>query len=419
MSKFKFKMPAGKSVFKEVGQFMKNLAFEFLDKGCQKSAAALTYMTLFALVPLMTVTFSMFSVIPAFDGVAEQLQSLIFAHFVPETGTEVQRYLADFSAQARRLTGAGVGILVVTAYVMLTNIEKTFNAIWGVQQARRGLASFLLYWAVLSIGPLLLGAGMLITTYLLSLRLMVSELDQLGISTAFFSLVPLLLTSAAFTLLFAAVPNCRVPVKFAVIGGVATAICFELLKMAFGWMVANSSFQLIYGAFAVVPLFLLWINFVWTVVLAGAVFVRTLAEHGYADRSRRQSDLQAVLRCLAIFREKSKTGDMVTDQDCVRAGVSLVHWQHLRSLMVKSRWIAVTDNGNYVLSRDLKNVTLWDAALLVRLQFDEFTAGKGREAKKAEDSPKSWLREYGERLEKVRADAEEVFSIDLDTLFSR
>lgn len=419
MSKYKISFSAGQFLLKEVGLFFKNLAFEFLDKGCQKSAAALTYMTLFALVPLMTVTFSMFSVIPAFDGVAEQLQTLIFTHFIPETGSEVQRYLGDFSAQARRLTGAGVGILVVTAYLMLTNIEKTFNAIWGVQQARRGLASFLLYWAVLSIGPLLLGAGMVMTTYLVSLRMLMRELDQLGISTMVFSLVPLLLTSAAFTLLFAAVPNCRVPLKFAVIGGVTTAICFELLKMAFGWMVANSSFQLIYGAFAVVPLFLLWINFVWTIVLGGAVFVRTLAEHGYADRSRRQSDLQAMLRSLAVFREKSKTGEAVTDRDCVRAGVSLVHWQHLRSLMVKNRWIAVTDTGNYVLSRELKSVTLWDAARLVKLQFDDITAGKGREAKKAEDSAKPWLREYGERLEKVRADAEDVFSIDLDTLFSQ
>src|SRR5690606_16060844 len=186
--------------------------------------------------------------------------------------------------------------------------------------------------------------------------------------------------------------NCRVPLKFAVIGGVTTAICFELLKMAFGWMVANSSFQLIYVAFAVVPLFLVWVNFVWTIVLAGAVLVRTLAEHGYADRSRRQSDLQAMLRCLAVFREKSKTGETVTDQDCVRAGVSLVHWQHLRSVMVKNHWVAVTDTGNYVLSRDLKKVTLWDAARLVRLQFDDFTTGKGRETKKAEDSPKAWLR---------------------------
>src|SRR5690606_29163562 len=98
-----------------------------MDKGCQKSAAALTYMTLFGLVPLMTVTYSMFSLFSIFDGVAIQLQDLIFSHFVPQTGDEVKKYLSNFSSQARSLTGFGVGMLVVTAYLMLTNIEKTFN----------------------------------------------------------------------------------------------------------------------------------------------------------------------------------------------------------------------------------------------------------------------------------------------------
>src|SRR5690606_13148870 len=128
-------------------RFFTNLAADFFDHGCQKSAAALTYMTLFAIVPLMTVMYSMFSVIPSFDGVADRMQDLIFTNFVPEARHSVQEYVAGFSRQARALSGIGVVILLITAYLMLTNIEKTFNDIWGVAKPRRGLSSFLLYWA--------------------------------------------------------------------------------------------------------------------------------------------------------------------------------------------------------------------------------------------------------------------------------
>lgn len=396
-----------------IGQFFLELYREFIDKGCQKSAAALTYMTLFALVPLMTVTYSMFSLIPAFNGVAEQLQNLIFSHFLPETGNEVAGYLADFSSQARSLTKAGVVILLVTAYLMLTNIEKTFNAIWGVRQGRSGLFGYLLYWAILSIGPLLLGAGFVLSTYLLSLKLFVTELQNLGVTQMVVRLLPWFMTSAAFTLLFIAVPNCRVPFRYGLMGGIVTAVFFELLKNLFGYLVANSSFKLIYGAFAVVPLFLLWVNFLWTIILAGAVLVRTLAEHSYASRVMRYSDMLAVLRCLALFRDKAATGDTVADKHCVHLGISLVHWQRLRSLLVENNWIVVTESGDYVLSRDLKRASLWSVAELVRLPLNERLTRK-----RATNISEPWFEDFLARQAQIGEFAEKTFSISLDELFS-
>lgn len=395
-----------------VGRFFRNLVREFIDKGCQRSAAALTYMTLFALVPLMAVFYSMFSMFPAFDGAAQELQDMAFSHFVPETGNEIQEYLAKFSEQARNLSAAGAGLLVVTAYLMLTNIEKTFNTIWGVKSARRGLTSFLLYWAVLTIGPLLLGAGLAMSTYLLSIRMIVSEYDALGVSSLIFGYLPWITTSAAFTLLFAAVPNCRVPIKFALIGGVLTAVCFELLKVAFGYVVANSSFSQIYGAFAVVPLFLLWVNMLWMIILAGAVFVRTLAERGYAHSSSRYTDLMAVLQILSLFKEKAKTGHSVSDSECVRAGVGLVHWQQLRSQLCDNHWIAVTDSGHYVLSRDLKSVTVWDAACLVGAQLSELESVPKKSRRVGE-----WLEAFTRRKQQLAREAKELYGISLDELY--
>ncbi len=397
-----------------VGIFFVDLYREFIDKGCQKSAAALTYMTLFALVPLMTVSYAMFSVIPAFDGVADEFQSVIFTHLLPESGNEVSLYLSDFSAQARRLTSVGVAILLVTAYLMLTNIEKTFNAIWGVRQARHGLFGYLIYWAILSIGPILLGAGFVVSTYLLSLKLVVSELEALGLASALFRMLPWLFTSIAFTLLFVAVPNCRVPFRFAFIGGILTAICFELLKTLFSYLVANSSFKLIYGAFAAVPLFLLWLNFLWTIILAGAVFVRTLAEHSYSSRIMRHSDMLAVLRCLSLFREKSHTGASVSDKDCVHLGIGLVHWQQLRSTLVQQRWIAVTDSGDYVLSRDLSRESLWSVAELVNMPVNEsLPQGLAQLS-----DPEPWLESFLERHSSLGRTAKEALDTSLEVLFS-
>lgn len=400
---------APQSLVKTTWIFCSNLFKEFVDKKCQRSAAALTYMTLFALVPMMTVTYSMFSMIPAFDGVGDQLQSLIFQNFVPEAGNEVKKYLTDFSSQARSLTLPGVAMLVVTAYLMLTNIEKTFNAIWGVDQARRGLSSFLLYWAVLSIGPILLGAGLIMSTYVLSLKFVVGDINLLSAAAPIFRIVPVFMASIAFTLLFAAVPNCRVPMKDAMIGGVVTAVLFELAKAAFGSFVGNSSFQLIYGAFAVVPIFLIWMNFLWMIILAGAVFVRTLAEKEYAGGAYKHHDVMAVLLCLDIFREKSREGETVSDRECVKAGIGLVHWQRLRSLLVRNKWIAVTENGHYVLSRDLKHVTLWDIAHLTDLPMTLDLSSL------VSDEP--WVLRLKGLQSQINREASEAMALSLDELF--
>src|SRR5690606_13441987 len=124
--------------------FVRHLGQRYQRDGCRESAAALTYMSLFAVVPLLTLIYSVFSMVPAFQGLGEQVQGLIFRNLIPESGREVQQYLLEFSRQARKLSLLGAVILVVTAYLMLTNIEKTFNRMWGARHHRRGLSGFLL-----------------------------------------------------------------------------------------------------------------------------------------------------------------------------------------------------------------------------------------------------------------------------------
>lgn len=351
--------------------FVKHILRRFQEDDCEKSAAALTYMSLFAVVPLMTLMYSMFSLIPAFQGLESQLQELIFKNFVPESGAEIQQYLVEFSAQARKLSAVGAIILVVTSYLMLSNIEKTFNNIWGTAGSRRGLSSFLLYWGVLSLGPLLLGIGIVMRGYLLSFQFIVDEVDTLGVVAWLFEFLPLVFSWVAFTLLYIAVPNCRVSVRYALIGGLVTMIFFEFAKYAFGVAIVNSSYTTVYGAFAMVPIFLIWIYLTWIVVLAGAELVSGMETFKTAWRGTDYPEMIAILVVLWECWQRQQKGEEVLDRTMVGIGLEQRHWRRLRDMLLRKRVLAATSSGSYVLIRDLGMISLRElAALDDRAEFE-------------------------------------------------
>lgn len=349
-------------------QYFFNIARSFIllavdlynKKSCQKSAASLTYMTLFAIVPLMTVTYSMFSIIPAFQDLGEQFQAVLFANILPSNQEIVVQYIRDFSEQARKLTVFGVALLMTSAYFMLKNIEHYFNAIWNVPRERRGISNFLLYWAILSLGPLLLGMALAMNTYLISLRMFFDNYYSLNLLEPLFEWLPRLLTAAAFTLLFAAVPNCKVRISHAAAGGVLTTLCFELCKQGFAWMVTNSSLSFIYGAFAAVPLFLIWINLSWMLVLGGAVFVRAIGLYQVHVKDRHYPDFFGCLLVLWQFYVASFKGRQVTNTQLLHLGLSTEQWQRLRELLLNNNVISSNQQNEFVLSRDLTRLTLND-----------------------------------------------------------
>lgn len=342
-------------------EFVRFLVQRFLaDRGPQ-SAAALTYTTLFAIVPMMTVTFAMLSAIPAFQGVGEQIQGYIFRNFIPSTGATIHEYLAAFTSQARQLTWFGVGFLMATALMMMLTIEKAFNQIWRVRQARRGVSSFLLYWAVLSLGPLLLGAGFAMSTYIASLSLLSGPEALIGSGTLL-KLMPLLLSIAAFTLIYAAVPNTRVPLRHALVGGLFTSVLFEAAKQGFGFYVSYfPSYQLIYGAFAAVPLFLLWLYLSWMIVLFGAELVCGLSS---SQHWRRQPlpRLLVMLALLRVFYQYQQTGHEVRLKDAHRHGWLLPEeeWDEILHFLEREQLVCRTDSSGWVLCRDLHSYALDD-----------------------------------------------------------
>lgn len=335
----------------------------FKADDCSRSAAALTYMSLFAVVPLMTVVFAMLSAVPAFGGTAAQLQNFVFAHFMPASGQEIEGYLLSFSAQARKLTGIGVAFLMVTALTMLTNIEKVFNAIWRTRGHRSGFSSFLRYWAILSLGPLCIGLALGISTYLVSLHWF-AQVDIFGVRKLLLSIAPLLLTVVAFTLLFAAMPNSRVPIRHALIGGAVCGICLEIAKQVFTLVMANASYQLIYGTFAAIPLFLLWIYISWIIVLAGAELVHALS--GYDDHDD-LPDIVAALAVLETLWRYHQRGAALSERELLgkrrllnRHTLASGHWASIRDTLMDATLIKIDSSGAYILGRDLRHYTLAD-----------------------------------------------------------
>ncbi len=369
---------AVKKFFAMAGSFVVHLAHRYRRDGCNESAAALTYMSLFAVVPLMTVTYAMFSLIPAFQGLGDQVQGLIFENLLPQSGSEVQRHLSQFSTQARKLSAFGGFILIVTSYLMLTNIEKTFNHIWGTAGGRKGLSSFLLYWGILSFGPLLLGIGLMMHTYLLSFKLVTNEVEIAGVSHQILEYLPWLMTWIAFTLLFIAVPNCKVSVRYALTGGLVSMLLFQSAKAAFGALVVDSSYHTVYGAFTIVPVFLLWTYLCWMIILGGAELVRSLETFKAVYKGYNFPNLvAAVLVCWACWRGQ-QNGHSLSDKDVLRCGVDEQHWLKLRTILLTGNVLVTTASGGYVLARDPAQLTLWE---LVNLFGDNFVTEPSASAK--------------------------------------
>ena len=391
--------------------FIRELLRQFQANQGILNAAALTYTTLFAVVPLMTVSYSMLAAVPNFKGVGEQLQGWIFSNFVPATGEVVQGYLSTFAAQAQSLTVVGIVFLAVTSIMMMKNIEAAFNRIWRVAEPRKGISSFLLYWAVLSLGPILIGLGLLLTSYIASLSFFTSATEVVG-KARLLSLLPPLFSALAFMLLYAAVPNCRVPLRSAAIGGLFAAILFEIAKRGFVQFVTLSpSYQLIYGAFAAVPMFLLWIYISWGIILLGAELTRLLTVSRLSKFRRNEPHLYTLLGVLHRLWQAQQTGEPVPDRVLLQEveGLDQGRWDDYVQLLLDAGLVRRTEGGQYLLSRDLSRYTLLDLQRALPWPLPE--------PYELQEQP--WQQDLHERLEQLRGYRGEVLDVTLQQLYQQ
>ena len=383
---------------------------------CSENSAALTYMSLFALVPLLTVVYTMASAIPAFQGLEVKVQAFMFENLMPDTNSEIRGYLDEFSQQAKNLTGPGIVFLVVTAVLMLRNIEKAFNQIWRASENRSPVSSFMLYWAVLSLSPVTIGLALALSTYLSSFAHVLEDYDVIGMQAFLLKIAPLALSTAGFSLIYVAVPNCRVPFKHCLVGGFVAAGAFHIARSVFTDLVVGSNYTFIYGAFAAVPLFLLWIYLSWNIVLMGGILVHSMSAYQNEEQSSRPLVLKA-LDVLYLLWQRQETGQALGEMELlsrkhdITRGLDSDSWQRLRTIFLAKKLIAENDRGQYLLSRDLHSVSL--------SQLKEWV--NGEHALTAEEPPgnQSFQQEAYRLLQQQRNQQKETLKINLVELFSR
>jgi membrane protein len=342
----------------------------FVGDGCLTGAGALSYTTLLALVPLTAIALTVLSAVPAFAAIRDQLLSAIFDTFVPEVGAEVAKWFRYFAGTSVRTTTIGMAALAVTVVLLLATIEDQLHRIWRVESPRPWLQRILAYWAILTLGPLLLGVSFSLPTYIdLVVRhagLDASHLTRGQDSHALLRLVPFGLETLAFTLLYALIPNCSVRWREALLGAVVAAALVELLKIAFGIYIGYiSAYRAVYGAVAVIPIFLLWMYVVWGSVLFGAV-VAAAQPQWRVDRrgamvplSTRRLGLSLAL--LAELAAQTRQGGTLSIGALAeRLGAATAAIDDELTLLLKSGFVAQAADGGWVLARALDGASLID-----------------------------------------------------------
>jgi membrane protein len=342
----------------------------FVDDGCLTGAGALSYTTIVALVPLTAIAFAVLSAFPVFADTRDQLLIAIFRTFVPQVGTEVEGWFRYFAGNAARATTIGVLALAVTVIMLLATVEDQLHRIWRVTSPRPWVQRILAYWAILTLGPMLLGVSFSLPTYVdLAVRhtgLDATELSQSHGVHDLLQLLPFLLEAAAFTLLYALIPNCSVRWREALAGALVAALLVELLKVGFAFYISYfSSYRAVYGAVAAIPIFLLWMYVVWSAVLFGAVVAAALPQW----RIDRQAEvappgahrLGLALALLAELGAQARQGGTLSVAALAdRLGVATAPVDDDLSLLRNAGFVAEATGGGWVLSRALDGATLVD-----------------------------------------------------------
>ena len=268
-------------------RFLLRVVARLRDIDLARAASSLSFTTLLAIVPLVTVAFAFVARVPIFEGWLRVLEQFLLRHLLPFAGVaEIRAHIVGFAEQAARLTGISIAVIALSAALAVATVEREINAIWGIRRGRSLPRRIFVYAIGLTAGPVLLGASISITTWLVAHSLAVVPFRR-TIGAQVVAALPFVFSTAGLTLLYKGVPARHVPLPPALVAGVLAAIAFEAAKHAFAWYLTRiSSYEAVYGALAVLPIFLLWIYLCWLIILAGAAVCATIAEPG-GRRARR------------------------------------------------------------------------------------------------------------------------------------
>ena len=387
------------------------------DQGL-RVAAALSYTSLLALVPLAVMTLSMLATFPAFEGVREQFNDFAFQNLLPDTGEQVRRYFESFIANAGSLTAVGIVFLAATAIMLLNTIEVALNHIFRVVRRRPMGSRLLMFWALLTLGPLLLGASFSLSTYITALTRWAQVDAFTGLSGYLLRAVPALLMVALLTVFYALVPWRPVRWRDALVGGLVGGLGFAVLRWGFGlYLLYFPTYATVYGALSAVPILLIWMYLSWILVLVGAVVTAALPEW----RTRRTVALhetlalrlRSALDLLAVLVRASQRGCGVRHGDLLHhSGIGGELMERLLEDLRRAGYIAPTPGDRWVLSRDPASVSLYDLHQVLGLDL----APAARTVPGQSEEDMAWLARLHGILERVDGTKREAMTLSLKEL---
>jgi|CXWL01.1.fsa_nt_gi membrane protein len=288
--------------WRDAFNFIRFIAMRFSQDRCAQIAASLTFTTLLSIVPLITIALTMFSAFPVFQDFSNEIKIFLLDNLMPDkAGSVITKYMQQFAESAMRLTAVGIVFLTVTAMLMMLTIDQAFNVIWRVSRPRPLVKRLVIYWAVLTLSPLLIGASLSLTSWLVGLSMgYAKHIPVFGVGAL--KILPVMFTTLAFAMLYQLVPNRHVPRAHAWAGAIVASIMFESMNRIFGYYISHfPSYKLVYGAFASVPIFLLWIYLSWLTILVGALIAASLS-HWRAPLSAAITPTAQLLDALRVLR---------------------------------------------------------------------------------------------------------------------
>ena len=342
-------------------QFVLFTVERFSKDRCPSIAAELTVTSLLSLVPLMTVIVALLSLFPQFQSMESEVQGFIFRNLMPESSEAIQTYVNQYVKNTQGLTSVGTVVLVLTSLMLMRTIDKSFNHIWQVKTKAAPVRVFLVYWAVLTMGPLLLAFSLGVSSYFASLPLVSDVVHQQA--NLINRIIPMAMAFIAFTVMFIAVPNRSVKIKHALVAALITSLLFELAKYGFGVFVKQfSTYQLIFGALAAVPLFLIWMQLSWMILLIGAEICHALGVF-QAENNRQISQpfvVAARVLKLLVIAQRSRQAVRLEDLQDQLPQVRLDTLSQVLGTLINAKLVLVMDNEIYSLSGDSSGYQLAD-----------------------------------------------------------
>jgi len=292
---------------------------------------------------------------PVFDDAIGALQLFLLENVLPDAAgiDTITDQISAFTTNAGRLTAIGLAFFFVTAVMLMTTIDTALNHLFRVQRRRPVLQQVLMYWAVITLGPILIGGSLSMTSFAVGASFGWLQLGY--VADAVLAVLPFVFTCLALMLLYAVVPYRHVRARDAIIGGVLAGVAFEFAKRGFALYIGRfPTYSLIYGAFATIPIFLVWLYMSWVVVLAGATLTAILPAYRYAEgRAIPGREFVDALLVLSMLARAQKNGGPVRLREMSRELRIMPHrCEAVLERAARLGWTARTDKDGWVLARD-------------------------------------------------------------------